>query len=236
VAANGYVYFLGSENSESDVYYTAINANHTLGNLYRGSTNGLPSASLHAHGAYLDYNGFLYVIGGCTLASSACSGSNVNNRVDYVGQKANARAAHYSKLFDTEVNTAPSQLQVNGTLASGGTGGAGGSVVTTTMRTAQTGQTLGIAQVFNPTILGNFNFLQALDSTGANVGIAFIYSIFITIDDSQSGTFPDTGSAVTDFTIYYHANPGRRLRHGASFTNTGCNTTPANGCILDSAP
>jgi hypothetical protein len=240
VAANGYIYFLGSENSALDVYYTAINANHTLGNQYRASTNGMPAASVHNHASYLSYNGFLYAVGGCNLTSNVCTtgASQVNNRVDYVGQKASARAAHYSKLFDTEVNTAPSQLQVNGTLASGGSGGAGGSVVTATMKTAQTGQALGVAQIFNPTILGDFYTMQALDSSGANVGIAFIYSIFITIDDSQSGTFPDTGSAVTDFTIYYHANPGRRLRHGASFTNTGCSGAlgAAAGCILDTAP
>ncbi len=123
---------------------------------------------------------------------------------------------------------------MNGALATGG------SVVNTVMRTAASGQPLGVAQSFNPTILGNYNLLQALDASGVNVGIAFNYYIFITLDDSGSGAFPDASASnstnVTDFTIFYHANPGRRLRHGASFTNTGCNSVAANGCLLDTAP
>jgi len=231
-AANGYIYFFGTENSLTDSYYAAINVNNTLGNLYKASNLGMLAASNHVHGAVVFNDGFFYSLGGCTLTGASCS-STVNNNVEYAGQKASARLAHYTKLFDTQVDTAPSQLLINGTLSSGG------SAVQTSLQTASTSDpVLGVAQVFKPTLLGNNYLIQALNSGGTNVGIAFNYFISLTLDDSQSGTFPEnsTTTNVTDITIFYHANPGRRLRHGASFTNTGCNTVVANGCILDTAP
>jgi hypothetical protein len=81
--------------------------------------------------------------------------------------------------------------------------------------------------------------LFALNSSGTNVGVANTYALEIKLDDTEEGTFPDINTsqtAVSSITLYYHANPGRRLRHGASFSNVGCNINPANGCILDTAP
>ena len=105
---------------------------------------------------------------------------------------------------------------------------------------AAASSTFGVAQLFSPMILGNFYNVQALNSSGVNIGVATNYLLIFTLDDSNSGTFPDVTSAtetyINSVTLYYHANPGRRLRHGASFSNTGCNPTPANGCILDTAP
>lgn len=227
-AANGYLYFFGSENSATDAYFTAINANNTLGNLYRPSQGGMAASTNHGHGGVAFYNGFFYSVAGCTISGGACANGAPNNTVEYVGQKATSRTAHYSKLFDTQVDTAPSQFMLDGSA---------GSTFIAALQTASTGDpVLGTVQNINPAIPQIFNVIQALNSGGSNVGIAFNYFVFLTLDDSRSGTFPDTGSYITEFTIFYHANPGRRLRHGASFTNTGCNTVAANGCILDTAP
>ncbi len=84
VAGNGYLYFLGTETSSSEVYYAAMNANGTAGNLYRASSAGMPTAN-HGHGGMAFYNGFLYAMGGCAVSSNVCGA--VNNNVDYVGQK-----------------------------------------------------------------------------------------------------------------------------------------------------
>lgn len=94
---------------------------------------------------------------------------------------------------------------------------------------------LGVAQLIRPVIFGNYYAVQALNSSGTNVCVALNYLILITLDDSRSGTSPDipnTGmgyaqTTVSDITLFYHANPLRRLRYGASFTNMGCN--PAGG-------
>jgi hypothetical protein len=201
-----------------------INANATLGNLEHASTNGMTNA--HTHGAVVFSNGYFYAMGGCTVSSGTCGAVNTNT--EYIGQRANARVGHYSKLFNTVVNTAPSQVLLNGN----------GQYLVTMRTAAQGAATLGTAQNFDPAYPGQTYTLQALDSSGTNVGIAYIYYIFITINDSFTGTFPDTASDVTDFSIYYHANPGYRLRHGASFTTTGCSGVFAasQGCILDTAP
>lgn len=226
VAGNGYMYFLGDNTTGTDVMYSAINFNNTLGNLYK--TVAMPA--VHQNGGAVFYNGVIYGFGGCTAFSSGnCTA--VSAAIHSAGQQASARVAHYSKLFDTQIDTAPSQFQLNGALASGG------SAIIASLQTASTSDpVLGVAQNINPALPGVNNVIQALNSSGSNVGIAFNYFVFLTLDDSGSGTFPDVSSNVTDFTIFYHANPGRRLRHGASFTNTGCNTTPSEGCILDSAP
>lgn len=238
VGANGYMYFLGSEVSNTVVYYTDINANNTLGNLYQASSTGMLSTAgrERAHGGILFSKGFIYALGGCVVSAGSCT--TVNATTDFTGQKATPRLAHYSKLFDTQIDTTPSQMSINGAL------GSGGSSIITSVRTASTSDpVLGIAQIFNPTILGNSYNVQALNSSGINVGVAFNYLIQFTLDDSQSGAFPDvnisgSSTAIADFTLYYHANPGRRLRHGASYTNTGCNpaVSVSDGCILDTAP
>ncbi len=222
-AANGYMYFFGSESSGLDVFYAAINSNGTIGNLYRASNSGMIAGSNHAHGGGVFSDGFFYEVGGCTLSGSACT--TANNGAEYAGQKAQARIGHYSKMFNTEVNTAPSLVQVNGS---------GQYVIT--MRTAAVGTTTwGVPQFISPAYATKFYFLKALDGTGTDVGIAFNYYLFLIIDDSNTGGFPDTVSVAQDVDIYYHPNPTRRLRHGASFTNTGCNRVVTDGCLLDTA-
>jgi hypothetical protein len=238
VGANGYLYFVGDEGDATEVSYVNINADGTLGATYR-SDNVMAGA--HAHGAAVFSDGNFYVSGGCTLSSGVCS-STLTTAVEKAGQQAIARLGHYSKLFDTQVDTSPTQLVVNG--ANNGPGAA----VELKFQSASTSDpVLGIAQTIRPVIFGNFYIVQALNSSGANVGVAKLYLYVITLDDSRSGTFPDVSyagaagysqTAVTDITLYYHANPGRRLRHGASFTNTDCNpsTTLPRGCLLDTAP
>jgi hypothetical protein len=220
-AANGYMYFFGSEGAGTDVFYAAINSNGTIGNMYRASSSGMQNS--HPHGGAIFSDGFFYAVGGCTLSGNNCSAPT--NTAEYAGQKAQARIGHYSKMFNTEVNTSPTLVQVNGT---------GQFIIT--LRTEAVGTTVwGIPQFISPAYATKFYFIQALDSTGTNVGIAFNYYLFLIIDDSNTGTFPDTASSATDVDIFYHPNPSRRLRHGASFTNTGCNRLVTDGCLLDTA-
>ncbi len=231
-AANGYMYFFGNQSSDTDVTYASINANGTLGPLHT-SVDG--PVSNHAHGSVLFYQGNFTVIGGCTVSGSVCTTPSTS--MERVGQQAISRTGHYSKLFDTQVDTAPTQLVINGAQASPQ------SLVEFRFQSAsQSDPVLGVAQLFRPVEFGAFYPVHPYNSSGVDVGVAFNYFYVITFDDSRSGTFPDvpkTGysqTAVTDITLHYHANPSRRLRHGASFTDSGCNDVPANGCILDTAP
>lgn len=232
VGANGYMYYLGDESgSNTSVSYASISSVGALGSI---STSPGVMAGTHAHGAAVFYGGFIYDTGGCTLSSNVCTTVSAAN--DKAGQQAVSRTGHYSKLFDTQVDTTPTQLVV------GGIDGGPGSLVEFKFQTASSSDpVLGIPQLIRPVIYGQYYNVQSLNSSGAFVGQAFQYQYLITLDDSKAGTFPDvpkSGSqtAVTDVTLYYHANPARRLRHGASFTNNGCNEVAKDGCILDTAP
>jgi N-acetylneuraminic acid mutarotase len=231
VGANGYMYFVGTDNSSTQIKYADINADGSLGMSFH-SVNGLTGAHIRGATAYSD--GYFYSNGGCVLSGTNCT--TVSNSSEYGGQLAISRIGHYSKLFDTQVDTSPTQIVVTGAESSND------SALNLQLQTASSlDTTLGVAQSINPVNFGQFYSVQALDSSGTNVGVAFRYFLILVLDDSQSGTFPDvnqTGNqtATTSVTLYYHANPARRLRHGASFTDTACNPTPANGCILDTAP
>lgn len=231
VAANGYMYFLGNEGTTTQISYVAINSTGTLGTLYDQAP---AMAGAHAHGSAVLFNGFIYQLGSCTLSSGTCS--SVATTSERAGQKAVSRASHYSKLWETQgVDTAPSQIVMNGALSGPGSG------VAAILRTASTfDAVLGVAQVIDPVVFNTFYRIQALNSSGTNVGVAKTYALVVKLDDTQAATFPDVNqvaqTSVSSITLYYHANPSRRLRHGASFSNVGCNLTPANGCILDTAP
>jgi hypothetical protein len=243
VGANGYMYFIGDEGDGTEVEYVDINSNGTLGMINR-ATSTLTAA--HMHGAVSWFNGYFYATGGCTLTTGVCTTGGILSSGEYGGQQVISRVGHYSKLFNTQVDTSPTQLVING--ANNGPGAA----VEFKLQTASSADpVLGIAQLIRPVIFGNTYNVQALDSSGNNVGVALNYLFLITLDDSRSGTFPDvpyagaTGFAktsVTDITLYYHANPGRRLRHGASFNTTDCNSAiplslpSTEGCALDTAP
>jgi hypothetical protein len=233
VASNGYMYFLGNEGSGTDNQYVDINSTGTLGP--QQLSTGLLAAA-HPHGAATQYNGFIYITGGCNLSSNTCNTIITSGTSEYAGMHSIVRTGHYSKLFTTQVDTAPSQLQINGSLS-----GAGSVVTLQFYSASSTNTTFGVAQLISPMIFNNFYIVQALDPGGVNVGLALNYLIKITLDDSNSGTFPDITTSsetyVNDVTLYYHANPARRMRHGKQFTNTGCNDlAPTNGCLLDTAP
>jgi N-acetylneuraminic acid mutarotase len=230
-AANGYMYFIGTDGASTEVKYADINANGTLGTLHY-SSNVMAGGHIRGAAAYSD--GSFYVTGGCVLSGTSCT--TVSNTSEGAGQQAISRVGHYSKLFDTQVDTSPTQVVLNGTNS-----GAGSSVEFQLQTASSLDTTLGIAQSIRPVTFGNFYLIQALDSSGNNVGVAFRYFILLALDDSKSGTFPDVNqsgsqTATSSLTLYYHANSARRLRHGASFTDTGCNPTPAQGCLLDTAP
>ncbi len=237
VGANGYMYFIGDEGNNTEVTYADINANGTLGTVQR-SANAMAGA--HAHGTVSWFDGYFYVVGGCTLTSGVCTTGGLLTSDESAGQQVISRVGHYSKLYNTQVDTSPTQVVLNGAI-----NGPGAAVEFKLQTASSTDPVLGVAQLIRPVIFGNYYTVQALNSSGTNVGVALNYLFLITLDDSRSGTFPDvsyagaTGyaqTAVTDISLYYHANPSRRLRHGASFTDTGCNPTPANGCLLDTAP
>src|SRR4029078_4258466 len=74
VTANGFIYFLGGTSSQGSsgsaqntIYYAKLNSDGSTG-AWTTSGTTLP-ASLYGHSSFV-YNGYLYVIGGCSAETS----------------------------------------------------------------------------------------------------------------------------------------------------------------------
>lgn len=75
---DGYMYIMGGDNSSgqySDTQYAPINADGTVGTW--SSTSNFSNARTAAAGVV--YNGYLYIMGGCTGTNSQCNGSFYND-------------------------------------------------------------------------------------------------------------------------------------------------------------
>lgn len=71
-------------------------------------------------------------------------------------------------------------------------------------------QTLGLPGIYTPK-----------DGAGANTSFARYYYMSLTVDASQAFGFPEDvqrGPTITDLSLYFTADPGKRLRHGSTFT------------------
>lgn len=229
VAVNGYMYFMGNERYQQQVLYAPINANGTL-----GSINKLPINMTYVHYASgaVSVNGYIVPLHGCTDINCV----TIDKRVERGGQHAVVRSGHYSKLFDTIVDTAPTKIIANGTRASGS------SYISLEYKTATSSQPqFGLSNFISPMDFGKYYNFFAVDGAGNPTGIAKSYYVFFTLDDTGSGAFPDENisgnkTTLTDFELFYRANPGRRMRHGKSFSDTACSTNTQLYCELDTAP
>lgn len=161
------------------------------------------------------------------------------------------RQGTYSKLLDTDVDTTPVKLLVNGTNVGNasrpGTEGMGGLSIR--YKSITNSGTSGYSTLINPgvnSILGTLFNYTAYNDSGVDRGVARGYLLTFIFDASQTATFPDSGgnfTTITDYIFWYHANPGRRLRGGKTFTNEesmSCSSSPVGptctGKALDAPP
>ena len=218
VAYDGYVYSLGNYFSNA-VFYAPINNNGTLGE-WR-STTGLPAANdtLSA----VAYNGNVYDIGGWP-------GGGATANVYYAGLSSIPRIGQYSALLNLSngYNVTPVAITIdgsnNGNPGIGGTAGIGG--LTINYRGSDSScMTLSSSQSVNlipPELVTPFKLAIALDGCGNPVTFSNYFWLHFTLDDSQTGTFPDVSgnhTTVTGYQIFYHPNAAERLRGGMSLQN-----------------
>ncbi len=124
------------------------------------------------------------------------------------------RAGSYSRLLDFGTANKPSKLITRGSKQVGATVqvvygsnvSCGSSALDNSQTIANTGYTGANAQTL---------------SLGTNRTLARCFFLRYTIDDSQSGIFPDSGNAtsLTDYDVYFIANPASRLKGGRTFTD-----------------
>lgn len=166
----------------------------------------------HESGAGAYDNGFFYELGGCT-AGTGLNCTAVTNSVQYVGQQAISRDGSFSKLYDFEAGVKPTKLITRGSRGIA----AGLSIRYKT--TNNTGTSLD-----NEQTVETINYTGTNASTfslGTNRTLSRYLLLQYTFSDSRSAAYPDVGleSKITDFDLYYIANPGARLRGGRTFTN-----------------
>ena len=233
VAYNGYLYEIGgfAPSVTAAVDYAPINSNGTIGAWT--ATTSLPVATTYA--TSVAYNGYVYEIGGYT--------GTVVATVDVAGLQSIPRVGAYSRLLDLTGSSTndptPIELLTNGTnIGNPGIGGVSGlgtggitvnySFASNACSTLSTPKTISTGISNQMGMPFKLNFTTNGCGTATNIG-RYVW-VRYTIDDSQTASFPDINgnhTTINDFTVYYHAASGNRLRDGATFSNGSLQTLDA---------
>lgn len=220
-AANGYLYVFGGRSAASsctnNTYVTPISANTTIasGNNPTGigdwSQTNIEFTG-DRYGAAVAYDqGKAYVLGGgCTAFVAAGDRTYVST---LQSQPATAR---YSRMIDTDTDVFPTKWLMNGL---DNDVGARWTMRyrSSTSATAAWGQETN----FGTVTLGQPENYIPLDGSGANTNFARFYWMSTYIDSSKAFGYPDDvtrGPTIDDITLFFTADPSKRLKHGKTFT------------------
>lgn len=207
IAINGFLYVIGgadfSDNSLNTVYVTEFTGSGNLGN-WRATT-AFPTLRNRATPAY--HAGRIYVAGGNI-------GGTGQDTTYYTTPQSIPRLGSFSKMFDFDVGVKPTKLITRGTKQPGS------ATAFSYANTNNAATTFGAAVSSSDIGYTGANALSL--SLGTNVSLSRYFYLLYTIDDTYSAVFPDVGyeSNITDFDLYYTANPDKRLRGGRTFTNS----------------
>jgi hypothetical protein len=221
-AANGYMYVFGgryaSTSCTNNTYVASISANTPIanGNSPTGVANwGLTNVKYTTarYGVASVYNdGKAYVFGG------ACNGAYVPSADRGYGTTLQSQPmiSKYSIEIDTDTDVFPTYWLMNGL---DNFIGARWNMKyrSSTATTDQWGQETNYGTV----TLGSVTTYTPLDGTGANTNFARYFYFNVAIDSSQAWGYPDDisrGPTLTDISLFFNADPSKRLRHGATFT------------------
>jgi hypothetical protein len=90
--------------------------------------------------------------------------------------------------------------------------------------------------------LGDVMPYTPLDGSGSNINCARYFYFFISIDASRTFGYPEDvnrGPTIDDLTLFFTSDPGKRLRHGKTFTggekqplDTPCRQSVDSDCPL----
>lgn len=205
VAMNGQLYYIGgceAGNSRVHVYMTSLLQGGGI-QTWEGQTD-LPT-NLSRQGI-ATYNGKIYITGGI-------SGGVQQATVYYTAPQSISRAGSFSKLYDFDVGVKPNKVITRGTKRTSTKVKIDYKTVNNTSSSFTNSQ--------NNSDIGYAGANALTLSLGTNVTLSQYLLLRYTIDETSSAIFPDTGneSTITDFDVYYMANPGKRLRGGRTFTN-----------------
>lgn len=231
-ARNGFMYLFGGRSNAttctSNTIVAPISANTTIatGNNPTGigewyATNVRYSGN--RYGAAAVYNqGKTYVMGG--ICNGTFTGSN---RVQASTLQSQPQIARYSRLIDTDSDVFPTYWLMNGLDNSIGarwnltyrsmtdpyTTGNPCSISTMT--------TWGQDYNYGNITIGSPGDYIPLDGSGADTNCARYYYLSLAIDSSQAYGYPEDvsrGPTISDLSLFFTADPSKRLMHGRTFT------------------
>lgn len=234
-AANGYVYIVGGRSAATTcrpiTQFAPISANTTIASGNNPTGVGTWSETNQRYtgdryGAAATYNqGRIYLVGGgcSSFVSSA-------DRMYSSTLKSQPQMAKYSRMINTDTDVFPTYWLMNGLdnsigarwtmryrtmtdpLSNGGLGTACSTAKMTTwgQETNYGDVTLGTPAVYTP-----------IDGSGANTHCARYFYFSVYIDASQTFGYPEDvtrGPTIADLSLFYTADPSKRLIHGKTFT------------------
>lgn len=186
-----------------ELFYAPQLNNGELGQWAKGIARPTNAAS----NASTIHNGVLYSNGGVT-------GGAVVTTTHYGPIKTIPRIGTFSKSYDFETGVKPTKLVTRGSKNSKTFLGLR---YENNLACSNTGfdQPQSISNIG----LGGAN-MQTIN-IGASRTLTRCFRAIYTLDDTQAGVFPDGGNEtyISDFDLYFTANPGQRLRGGRTFTN-----------------
>ncbi len=220
-AANGYMYVVGGRSAtatcDSNTLVTPISANTTIatGNNPTGIGEWYETNEKYTgdrYGASVAYNqGKMYLTGG--QCNSTFTGAN---RALQTAMLSQPQVARYSRLIDTDTDVFPNKFLLNGLDNS-----IGARWEVKYSSSTDASSTWGQETDFGEVTLGTVNSYTPLDGTGTDTNSARFMYFWIEIDSTYTFGYPEDvnrGPTIDDITLFFTSDPGKRLRHGKTFT------------------
>ena len=230
-AYNGYMYLIGGRSATStcapNTIVAPISANTTIasGNNPTGLGEWYETNQKYTgdrYGAAVAYSGGkMFVMGG------GCSSPLASTRHYFSSVKSQPQIAKYSRMIDTDTDVFPTKWLMNGLDNSTGArwymryrsmNDIDG--VATDCGTADM-STWGQETNFGEVTLGTPQTYTPKDGSGTNINCARYFYFFVNIDSQQSFGYPEDvsrGPTIADLTLFFTADPSKRMRHGKTFT------------------
>ncbi|HLZ14421.1 MAG TPA: hypothetical protein VKQ34_00340 [Candidatus Saccharimonadales bacterium] len=223
-AANGYLYVVGGRSASTTcttntyiapiIGYPPGSSNRYGIGLWSQTSVAYTGARYGLATAY--YNGKVYLQGGgCSAFVSS------TDRAYASTLQAQPQVSTYSLMIDTDTNVFPSKWLMNGV-----DNGVGAQWVFSYRSSTNANNTWGVITNAGSVTLGTPGTYTPLDASGNNTNTtapavgARYYFLYVTVDASQSFGFAEDvsrGPTITDLTLEFTSDPGKRLMHGRTF-------------------
>lgn len=236
-AANGFMYLFGGRSAVStctnNSYVAPISANTTI------ESGNNPTGIGEWYQTNVEYTGdryssaVAYNKGKVYISGGGC-GSELTDNQHYIGTlRSQPQVARYSYYIDADTNVFPNSWLLNGL-----DNNIGARWQFSYRSSTDTTNAWGLDTDFGDVTLGRVENYLPIDGSGANTNFARYYYVTMSIDASQTFGYPDDvsrGPTINDFTLFFTADPNKRLRHGKTFIqgveqplDTPCRVSGAN--------